>query len=165
MKKTIEVVNQLETEGIINGYALGGATALLFYAEPALTFDIDIFIFLPNAENSTLIDLGPLYQALRDKGYESEKEHMMIAGIPVQFIPVYNDLVREAVHKAGLKNYEGVSIKVIQFEYLLAIMVDTNRPKDRERIGQLIHSVPWNQKVLYDILDRYSLLERFKKLK
>ena len=47
MKKTLEVINGLEKEGTIKGYAIGGATALLFYAEPALTFDVDIFVFLP----------------------------------------------------------------------------------------------------------------------
>ena len=51
MKKTLQVINQLEKEKIIDGYAMGEATALLFYTEPALTFDIDVFVFLPKTKN------------------------------------------------------------------------------------------------------------------
>ncbi|MBI2092238.1 MAG: hypothetical protein HYT75_04505 [Deltaproteobacteria bacterium] len=101
MKKTLQVINALERDGIIQGYAMGGATALLFYTEPALTFDVDIFVFLPSAKKtSALLDIAPLYKHLESKGYRAEKEHVMIEGIPVQFLPVYNSLIEEAVKYA-----------------------------------------------------------------
>lgn len=94
MKKALKVINDLEKNGIIESYALGGATALLFYTEPSLTFDVDIFVFLPSgADSKKLIDLSPLYVALASKGYRAEKEHVLIEGIPFQFIPVYNALI------------------------------------------------------------------------
>lgn len=164
MKKTIQVINNLESEGAITGYAMGGATALLFYAEPALTFDIDIFVFLPAPQGAKeLVDLGPLYKTLQSKGFLAEKEHVMIEGIPVQFIPVYNELVKEAVKKASTKEYEGVPVKVIKIEYLLAIMIDTNRPKDRERIGKILEEVSFDENGLKTILKRYSLQEKWEK--
>lgn len=164
MKKTLQVINNLEKEGVIEGYAMGGATALLFYAEPALTFDIDIFVFLPaNKGTKGLVDLGPLYESLQSKGYQAEKEHVMIEGIPVQFIPVYNSLVEEAVKQAATKEYEGVEIKVLKIEYLLAIMTDTNRPKDRERIGKLLEEVSFDQNALESILKRHSLRKKWEK--
>jgi len=164
MKKTIQIINDLEDEGIIDGYALGGATALLFYAEPALTFDVDIFIFLPGDEDGKgFVDLSPLYEALATKGYSAEKEHVVIEGIPVQFIPVYNVLVREAVNQAATKEYEDVKIKVLRIEHLLAIMIDTDRPKDRERIGKLLDEVTFDRECLESILDRHSLRKKWEK--
>ena len=165
MKKTLQVINELEEEGIIEGYAIGDATALLFYTEPALTFDVDIFVFLPGETSmKNLVDLSTLYSFLENKGYHPEKEHIMIEGIPVQFIPVYNVLTREAVTKASLQEYESITIKVLTLEYLLAIMIDTNRPKDRERIGKLIHEGTFDQKILESIVDQYGLRQRWEKL-
>ncbi|MCB1214763.1 MAG: hypothetical protein KDK66_04730 [Deltaproteobacteria bacterium] len=163
MKQTLQVINQLEKEGIIKTYAMGGATALLFYTEPALTFDIDIFIFLPESQQkNSLINLSPLYQALEKKGYSSKKEHILIEGIAVQFIPAYNALVTEAVQKATKKNYEVLEIKVLSLEYLLAIMLDTNRPKDRERINYLIKETNYSSEVLRDILKDHSLIKKWE---
>lgn len=46
MKKTLRILNQLEQKGIIDRYAIGDAMAALFYAEPVLTYDMDMFVFL-----------------------------------------------------------------------------------------------------------------------
>lgn len=164
MRKTLEVINSLEEEGAIEKYALGGAAALLFYAEPALTFDIDIFVFLPGGSGTRgLIDLSPLYKNLESRGYKAEKEHVIIEGVPVQFIPVYNNLVEEAVKEASTKEYEDLRVKVLTMEHLFAIMIDTNRPKDRERIGKLLEEVDVDQKLLESILKRHSLYQKWEK--
>jgi len=47
-----------------------------------------------------------LYEWLKDKGCNTVKEYIVIEGIPVQFIPVYNDLVKEAVLNAIKKKYK-----------------------------------------------------------
>ncbi|MBI2344205.1 MAG: hypothetical protein HYV02_07745 [Deltaproteobacteria bacterium] len=39
MKTTFIIFNTLVKRGTLQAYALGGATALLFYAEPATTYD------------------------------------------------------------------------------------------------------------------------------
>ncbi len=164
MKKALQIINKLEKEGVIKSYALGGATALLFYTEPALTFDIDIFILLPDDQGSkNLVNLGPLYQSLQSRGYHTEKEQIMIEGVPIQFIPVYNSLVEEAVGQAVIKEYEGEKIKVLKIEHLLAMMIDTYRPKDRERLGTLLNEVSFDQKLLETILERHSLRQKWEK--
>lgn len=163
MKKALRVINDLEKEGVIQGYAMGGATALLFYAEPALTFDVDIFVFLPDGGGlNNLVDLGPLYQVLASKGYRAQKEHVLIEGVPVQFIPVYNSLVGEAVKQAATQTYEEVPVKVMTVEHLLAIMLDTNRPKDRERVRQLIETVDFDKDRLESVLKRHALQKRWE---
>lgn len=163
MEKTLQVINELEKEGVIERYALGGATALLFYAEPALTFDVDVFILLPGEKDSKqLINLGPIYKALETKGYPAEKEHVLIEGVPVQFIPVYNPLVEEAVREASTKDYQGIKTRVMKIEYLLAIMIDTNRPRDRERIAKLLGEIKYDKPLLEEILNRHSLRKRWE---
>ncbi len=165
MKTALKIINELEEEGFIERYALGGATALLFYAEPSLTFDVDVFVFLPGTKDpKRLINLGPLYKALKTKGYSAEKEYVLIKEIPIQFIPAYNPLIVEAVEKAMEKKYEGIKTKVLTLEHLLAIMVDTNRPKDRERIKNLLGTVPFDKKSLGKILDRHSLRIKWEKI-
>ena len=50
MEGTLKVLNDLEREGIISRYAIGGAMGATFYVEPLLTFDLDIFLILPQTQ-------------------------------------------------------------------------------------------------------------------
>src|SRR5438045_474043 len=131
MEKTLKVLNELGKAGLLTKYAIGGAVALLFHAEPVLTYDMDVFCFLP-AGAGKLITLSPIYSYLRKKGYREKQEHVLIEGIPVQFIPAYNKLVEEAVTQAVAVRFKRTKTRVVRAEHLLAIMLKTNRPKDRE---------------------------------
>ena len=143
---------------------MGGAFALLFYAEPALTYDLDVFLFLPRSRSAKkIIDLGPIYSFLRSRGYRAEKEHVLIEGIPVQMIPAYNSLVEEAVQKAKVKKYKGVSTRVVTLEHLLALMIQTGRPKDKERIQPLLEGCKIDRKGLKKILERHDLRKKWEK--
>ena len=42
------MLTRMRDEGIVLEYALGGTTAVLFYAEPTRTYDIDVFAILPS---------------------------------------------------------------------------------------------------------------------
>jgi len=46
MKKTLEVINELKKEGLINDYAIGGAVGALRWTEPFFTEDLDIFGYI-----------------------------------------------------------------------------------------------------------------------
>jgi hypothetical protein len=39
-------INQMVADGVIEDYAIGGATAAFFYIEPDTTYDVDIFCVL-----------------------------------------------------------------------------------------------------------------------
>jgi hypothetical protein len=73
LSKTLVVLNQMEDEGVIGKYAIGGAIAAFFYLEPAATFDVDIFIPL-EAPAADLISLSSIYEYLRAKGYREKNE-------------------------------------------------------------------------------------------
>jgi len=161
MERTLKVLNQLERRRVITRYAIGGAIAMLFYSEPVLTYDLDVFFLLPPGP-SALVTLKPIYDWLREKGYPAEKEHILIEGVPVQFIPAYNELVTEAVEKAAEIKFKRTKTRVLRVEHLLAIMLQTDRPKDRTRITQILEEASVDEKALSDILERHGLQEKWQ---
>ena len=48
MDKALAVINELERDGVIRKYAIGGAIGAMFYVEAVATFDLDVFSFLKN---------------------------------------------------------------------------------------------------------------------
>ena len=161
MEIALKIINELKSEGLIEKYAIGGAIASIFYIEPITTYDLDIMIVI-DVEGNILAPLSPIYEWLMKKGYKTEKEHVIIEGIPVQFLPVYNELVTEAVNNAIEKKYNETVTFVMKPEYLIAIMLDTNRPIDRERIVRFSDKAELDYKLLNSILEKYSLTEKFK---
>jgi hypothetical protein len=164
MEKTLKALNELERAGVISKYAIGGAIAVLFYAEPVLTYDMDVFCFLPERKGS-LVTLSPIYSYLKDKGYREDKEHIMIEGLPVQFIPAYNDLVVEALAKARSTKFKGTKTRVVRLEHLAAILLQTDRPKDRARLPQLLEHGDLDRQAFAKIIKRHHLGAKWKKIK
>ena len=48
------VLKRMRDEGVVAQYAVGGATAVLFYAEPTRTYDLDVFVTLEAAGQDVL---------------------------------------------------------------------------------------------------------------
>jgi hypothetical protein len=82
VRRTLEILNELEREGVFSRYAIGGAMAATFYTEPVLTFDLDVFVLL-SASTGKQVSLATIYEALRARGYGEEKEAVVIEGVPV----------------------------------------------------------------------------------
>jgi len=162
MEKTLRVINEITRQGIISAYAIGGGIAATYYIEPMLTYDLDIF-FIPAMEGLDI--LAPIHAYAEKAGYKTQGEMILIEGIPVQFIPVYNDLIREAVENAAGLKYRDVEAKVVTAEYLIAIALQTGRAKDRERIIRLLDEAVIDRTVLARILEVFGLAEKFKKFK
>ena len=162
MKRTLQVLNELEKQVVFSRYAIGGAMAATFYTEPFLTFDLDVFVVMPQTTGG-LLTLAPLYDALRARGYsEQENECIMIEGVPVQFLPAYNALLEEALKEAQGIMYEDVPARVLRSEHLLAICLQTGRSKDRERVRILREQAKLDQNFLADVLRRYQLEDKWK---
>jgi hypothetical protein len=91
-----------------------------------------------------------------------EEEHIIIEGIPVQFIPAYNELVEEAVDEAIEVKYERVKTRIVRAEHLLVIMLQTYRSKDRERMLLLLDEAQVDMACLENILDRHGLQKKWR---
>lgn len=130
--------------------------AATFYAEPVLTFDLDIFVVLPETPGG-LLTLTPLYNDLRRRGYLEAGECVLIEGIPVQFLPAYNALLEEALAEARETLYERTPTRVLRAEHLVAIALQTGREKDHERIRVLKEQAPLDNAYLAAVLARHGL--------
>src|SRR4030042_2370573 len=108
MEKALAVINELKNNGIIKDYAIAGGIATIFYVEPILTYDLDIF-FTYETEPEGLNILKPIYEFLRERNYKEKEEHVLIEDIPVQFFPVYDALSKEAVEHAYKTTYKGIN--------------------------------------------------------
>jgi len=164
METTLQVLNGMERAGVIRRYAIGGAVGAIFYMEPFLTYDLDVFVFLPQTK-SGLTTVSPIYQYLRRKGYQTQREQIVIEGIPVQFIPAYNELVEEALKGARELFYKRTRTRVLRAEHLLAIMLQTYRPKDRARMTQLLEEARIDLRYLRRIIARHGLQGKWQEFK
>jgi hypothetical protein len=161
MKRTLQVLNELERAGVIERYAIGGAMGATFYVEPLLTFDLDVFVILPQ-DAAGLVSLAPLYEALRAQGHTEDGECVIIEGVPVQFLPAYNALLEEALREARDTSYEDVPTRVVRAEHLVAICLQTGRDKDRERVRIFRDQAEVDMNFLADVLRRHGLEGKWK---
>jgi nucleotide-binding universal stress UspA family protein len=156
MKATLAILNDLEAHGVFRRYAIGGAMGAMFYVEPVATYDLDVFVILPAARNG-LLTLTPIYDALRERGYEPKDEYVIIEGVPVQFLPAYNPLLEEALEEARTIYVEEVSTRVLRIEHLICVSIATGRTKDRERVRLLMEEGHPDATFLAEICARYHL--------
>lgn len=161
MKETLEAINQMQANGVIGEYAIGGAVGATFYLAPAATVDLDIFAILPEG-SGLLASLSPIYDYMKSHGGTVQDEYIVIADWPVQFLLPGNALEHEAVAQAIKTSVEGVRTRVMSAEHLVAIALNTGRAKDQSRILQFLEQGAVDQKKLGDILERHALSGKWR---
>ena len=67
----LSAIERMKREGIVIDYAIGGAMAFIFWTEPVATFDLDVFVFLPD-ESPLLVSLDPIYRWAEANSYPAE---------------------------------------------------------------------------------------------
>ncbi len=128
----------MQAAGALADYAIGGAVAAFLYIEPGATFDLDVFT-VREAGAGGLLTSEPLYEYLLEHGYgEYEKEAVIIEGWAVQFLPAGTPLVPEALTEAVNIQIKGIPTRVFTMEHLMAICLQTGRPKDIARLLQFV---------------------------
>ena len=165
MKPTLEMINRMQTDGVIGKYAIAGAVGATFYLEPLATADVDIFVMLAAAPGSSLVSLAPIYEYLTARGCRLEGERIVVGDWPVQFLPPRNPLEQEALAEAVETDIEGVRTWVMTAEHLVAIALDTGRAKDYARIVQFVEEDAVDADKLNRLLAQHGLgpkWERFK---
>jgi hypothetical protein len=161
MKKTLEVLNSLVEELVIEGYAIGGAVAAIFYTEPSETADLDVIITSPSDKVPVSLDI--IYEHLRKKGFATfEHEGIVIEGIPVQFLPAATPLLLDAFRESHEESIAGVSTRIMRFEHLAAIMLETGRPKDKLRLAQCWESQALDREKFREICSKHGLQKNWE---
>lgn len=164
MKETLELINQMQADGVIGKYAIGGAVGAMLYLEPAATLDVDVFVALP-ASKGGLLSLAPLYEYLKARGCVEKEEHIVIGGWPVQFISPRDELEREAVAEAVTVELDGTQTRIMPAEHLVAIALRTGRPKDHARILQFLEQEALDRKKLEVVLEKHGLTSKWEQFR
>lgn len=165
MKKILEILNKLKKKGLIEDYAIAGGIASMFYTEPVFTYDLDVFVIIKHEPQAKIISLASIYDYLKNKGYSWKGEHIIIEGMPVQFIPTGSALEQDAVDNAKGITYSGIRTKIPSAEHLIAIAMKAGRRKDFEKVGRLLEQAKIDNNKLEKILKEHKLWEKMKEWK
>ena len=156
LRDVFVVLNELESSGVVAGWAVVGAVGALFHAEVARTWDLDVAVLLPDPAGP-LLSLSPIYDWLVARGFRAEGEHVRIHGVPVQFLSGDPPLWREALEGARRMEYEGVLVPVASAEHLVAMALEAPSLRRRERAGLLLESGAVDAPKLHAIAARHRL--------
>lgn len=163
IQEVIAMLNQMERDGVIERYAIGGAVGATFYLEPMSTVDVDVFVSFSTRPGSLLASPQPIFDYLKAKGATMEGEYIVISGWPVQFLPASGPLLEEALNDAVETDVEGTPARVFTPEHLAAIALQTGRAKDKARLLALIEAGAFDAKRFQDIIVKHGLVEAWQK--
>ena len=163
MKKVIELIEGMQSAGVIDAYALGGAMAANLYIDSLPTLDFDFFVHIVN-EVSSLDPLRSIIDYLEPLGYSANGVEFDIDGFLVQFIPFTDELTEEATYRASEADVAGVRFKAFSPEYLVAIMLKTSRGKDLLRAKMFVDQGAVSIQDLERLIERFDLGEQWRRL-
>jgi hypothetical protein len=154
----LRALNSMKAEGVIQEYAIAGAMAIVFWTEPVPTFDLDVLV-LQREDPGALVSLTAIYRWAKARGYPTEEEHILVEGLPTQFVPSPSLLGREAIAAARDVDYQGVVVRVVPPEYLIALYLQpqAKTARRRERAAMLLELPSLNRALLDEILGRHGL--------
>jgi hypothetical protein len=116
----LRALNTMKADGVIEEHAVGGGLAIVFWAEPVATYDLAELVFRPTGAGP-LLSLESIYRWASAHGYSADAEHILIEGVPTQFLPSPSTLADEAIETAETLDYQGVPTRVALPEYLVAL--------------------------------------------
>ncbi|HYT50454.1 MAG TPA: hypothetical protein VEL78_08690 [Pyrinomonadaceae bacterium] len=163
MKETFAVINQMVADGAIENYAIAGAIGAMFYVEPFSTEDLDVFVLTPD---DRLVIYLPGWEYLKARGYsEIRKEGIVVEGWTVQFMPVNNPLEREAYVNAQELDYDGINVRVVLPEHLVAIMLKVGRLRDLARVEMFLNQKEVDLDALEEVIQQHDLSNKWVEFK
>jgi hypothetical protein len=163
MDRVAVLLNKMVEQGIITDYAVFGAVAQMRYTEAVVTLDADILVDI--AEPDKLDVLSPIYAFCRDRGYLPEGEAIRVGDWPVQFIPAFSKLTREAIRDAETGDLDGIPLRVIRADYLAVIALSVGRGKDFARVLALREADAVTDKEISDLAMRHNLTSEWNLFK
>ncbi|MGB8369216.1 MAG: hypothetical protein ACLPYZ_07035 [Limisphaerales bacterium] len=163
IKEVITTINQMQADGVIDRYAIGGAVGATFYLEPVATLDVDIFVTFRAGPGNLLVSPQPIFDYLKARGGTMEGEYTVVAGWPVQFLPPGTPLVAEALQEAVDRDVDGTRARVFTAEHLAAIALQTGRARDKARLLQFIETGALDAVRFQAILTRHGLVDSWRK--
>jgi hypothetical protein len=155
------LLNDLRAAGVITNYALFGAVAQMRYTEPVATLDADVLVALPGPDRLDV--LATIYQFCADRGYRADGEAVRVGPWPVQFVPVFSPLTREAVEQAETAEFEGIELRVVRADHLAVIALSVGRAKDLTRILALLEAGSVGREQVAALAERHDLADAWRR--
>lgn len=143
VKAILEAINQMQADGVIGQYAMGGAVG-----------GNNLPGAYGHSEHRYFCALA--YDYLKTHGGTVQDEHVVIGGWPVQFLPPSNDLENEAIAEAR-PTTEGVETRAM---LPVAIALNTGRTKDHIRILQFVEQDAVDRNKL--VLERHGMVSKWR---
>jgi hypothetical protein len=84
---------------------------------------------------------------------------------PVQFIPVFSPLTREALERAKTADFQGVPFRVVRADYLAVIALGVGRAKNFARILALIEAGSVTLEEIAAVAGRHGLSDTWTRFK
>jgi hypothetical protein len=157
-----DVLADMQTQGIISDYAIGGGVAAIIHYQPIDTFDLDIFFFLTKPPG-LILSMDEIFDYTRKLNFPFDGEFIQINGWLVQFVEAsHNPLWIECLQKKVTRIIDNREIPVIDVEYLAAMWIQASRPKDLLKIVNFDEAEIMDAKILFDILERFELLIKWR---
>ncbi len=153
-------IELMEIDGVVEDYAIGGGMGALFYAETTPTFDVDVFVTI--AQEGLLVDLSPIYEWAKRKGFEVRDEYLVLHGVPVQILVANQGLETEAIQNHNHLSFGDGQVAVMKPEYLIALYIQTGGDKRRGRARDLFAKNAVSNEALKEVLTRHNLIEKWR---
>jgi hypothetical protein len=163
IQEVLVAINQMQADGVVERYAIGGAVGATFYLEPVATLDVDIFVAFRSGPGSLLVSPQPIFDYFKARGATLQGEYLMLGDWPVQFLPPTGPLGEEALAQAVEKDVEGTPARVFTAEHLAAIALQTGRAKDKARLLAFVEAGVLDAPRLEGILSRHGLIDAWQR--
>jgi hypothetical protein len=161
MRELAQLLNDMQAAGVIENYALFDAMAQMRYTEAVATLDADVLVAVPAPERMDV--LTGIYEFCSRRGFPAEGEAIQVGAWPVQFVPVFSPLTREAMEQAETADFEGVPLHVVRADYLAVIALSVGRAKDYARILALLESLSVTGDQIARLAARHGLSEAWRR--
>ena len=161
MRELARLLNDMCQVGVIANYALFGAVAQMRYTEPLATLDADVLVAVPEEERLDV--LKPIYAFCATKGFHQSGEAIEVGSWPVQFIPVFSHLTKEALEEAETADFEGVPFRVVRAVHLAVIALSVGRAKDFTRILALLEAGSVNRQEIGNLAAKHGLTNDWRR--
>ena len=160
MKQVAQLLNDMLACGVIQNYALFGAMAQMRYTEAVATLDADVLVAVPSADRIDV--LAGIYGFCKERGFETEGEAIRVGSWPVQFMPVFSSLTREAMENAEIADFDGIPLRVVRADYLAVIALSIRRGKDYARILALLESLSVTREQISQLASKHGLSQAWQ---
>jgi hypothetical protein len=172
LRETARLLDRLQQEKTIQGYALIGGLAVSAWGFPRATQDIDFLVSIPPPST-----LKAFRKGLEEHGFPTKAVHGAPAdpvpcvvrasrgGIPIDMLVVTRKWEEEAVQAAVSVQLGEARIPVVTPEYLIAMKLKAGGPRDLLDARELLSMSEVDMESLRDLARRLRVDRRLDRLR